>query len=197
MPIIDVAKEPLEKLASRWHRRALPYFLWLRILRPLSLLSLWAIAMVYAWQELTAAILHPTLWHDLPAYVCGIALLGVLAGIMAIASLRRLQRSEGLQPPPQTSVDEVARYAGLPPDSLADWQSSALLSVEHDEQGRMRHALAVSPGDTVPAGLHDFPAVDAWASAQCPAAVRHASPPAERPQRRPAASMGYQPDIVR
>jgi poly-beta-1,6-N-acetyl-D-glucosamine biosynthesis protein PgaD len=154
MPIIDVTKEPLENLSRRWHGRALPYFVWLRVLRPLLLLGFWAAVLAYAWLQVADVLQEPAPLESFRTY--GLALAATLAIVLVLLLLR--SRRRGRQPASvrRTSVDEVARYAHLPVETLTDWQGSALLSVEHDETGRMRHARKVAPGSTVPGGLDEL-----------------------------------------
>ena len=151
MPIIDVTKEPLRNLSRRWHRRALPYFLWLRVLRPLLLLAFWSGVVAYAWLQISGVVQQPAIWQEFKDH--GLALAALLALALVALSLRSRSRGGKARAVGRASVDEVARYARLPVDELTDWQGSSLLSVEHDETGRMRHARKVQPGDTTPARL--------------------------------------------
>jgi len=152
MPIIDVAGEPLDKLQTHWRRGALPYFLWFRVLRPLTLLGLWVAVAAYAWVKISGVAMSSAIWQVVLWGSPG--LLAVLLFALTAPLLRGLARRKAPHPVQDASVSQLARYARLPAKKLSDFQrKSTLLSVEHDEHGYIRVLRQVEPGNTVPAGL--------------------------------------------
>ncbi|MFV0681552.1 hypothetical protein [Ottowia sp.] len=151
MPIIDVTRDPLEKLSGRWQQRALPYFLWFRFGRPVLLCAAWAAALVYAWKNLQIFSEDPTALSELGLY--GVIVLIVMLLVIAYAQARGKAPPRKFRPPETTSVREVADFAELPTRYLSAWQDLPLVTVEHDAQGRVRDAHTVSPGQTRPAPL--------------------------------------------
>ena len=151
MPIIDVAKVPLETMEQHWDRRALPYFVWLRVMRPLLLAAVWLAAIGYAWYQLKDINESSSVLAELRLY--GMIVLVMLVSAVVFALMRNRSKPAAFAPQERASVREVAEFADLPPQRLSAWQDLSLVSVEHDDHGRVVSARTVQPGHTRTAPL--------------------------------------------
>lgn len=151
MPVIDYAREPLDKLLQRWRGQGMVFFLWLRFVRPLILLALWSMAVIYAVGQYSGLTNESKTRQSL--LLCVVIVLGVLLATVVLTGLTNLTAPRIRRSKRGASIEDVSRYAGLSPTELTDWQSCNLLLVEHNTAGRLDVVRPVEPGQTQPGAL--------------------------------------------
>lgn len=143
MPIVDVSEQALEVLVQRWAGRGRLYYIWLRVLRPLSLLAMWGFLGWYVWRNFFAPEIMisamPTLRHY-AAMVTGIMVLTLAWVVLDRLRRQRRRAQQGERVTPQC----VAQYASLKKESMVAWQQQRSLLVYHDDHGLLRDARAVA-----------------------------------------------------
>ena len=141
MPIIDVAREPMEQLRRQAPRRALWLFVWLKVLRPIGVAGLWLLAVRYAWLRLFGTPDELPLWQQGTLYAG--ALLAIVLAMLVLVRLRhREARGDAASGFPPSTTDELSTLTNVPVDELEQWQQAQRLVVHHDDDGKVQGAQA-------------------------------------------------------
>ena len=142
--VIDVAQVPLEELRRHAPRRALWLFLWLKLLRPLVVASLWLLALRYAWARLVGAP------EELPVWQQGFLYSAIVAILVLMMVLVRLRQREVEQERASffatSTLEEISTAANVSAEDLEQWQQAQRLVVHHDADG----GVASAEGAQVP-----------------------------------------------
>jgi poly-beta-1,6-N-acetyl-D-glucosamine biosynthesis protein PgaD len=144
-PIIDAARISLRAFGTgRSPQQALAMYLWLRVLRPAVNVAIWFCAIWYAWPYVLGAGSQPEVLHLLSLYAIVIG--AILASMLAMAPLRRMQHRRGTPPEEEhSSLFALASYISVPPARLSAWQRTRQLLVQHDLHGQLHDAQDTSP----------------------------------------------------
>jgi poly-beta-1,6-N-acetyl-D-glucosamine biosynthesis protein PgaD len=149
-PIIDAARISLRAFGTgRSRQRTLAMYLWLRVLRPAVNVAIWFCAIWYAWPYVLGARSQPEVLHLLSLYAIVIG--AILASMLAMAPLRRIQHRRGAPPDQEhSSLFALASYISVPPARLSAWQRARQLLVQHDLHGQLHDAQDTTPGRLEP-----------------------------------------------
>lgn len=154
MPIIDVSEESREQIGRRWQSGGTAYYAWYKFIRPVLVAVFWALVFVYVWHSFLApSIVIPEL-QNLMFYAILVVL--IVAVLMVMGVFRRQEYArEDKQEGTAASIDDVARYSELPPESIYDLQGTSSVVVRHDDHGNIESAL---PTAVMPASVAPYPA---------------------------------------
>ncbi|WP_144636271.1 hypothetical protein [Bordetella genomosp. 13] len=154
-PIIDQTDLPL----STWLRIAGPVtgavrYLWLKALRPLMLVAVWALFLFYVYWDFFMALSSST--SDMRFLVlCGVGIFTLLAAMLLTARLVRNrednenEESDTAARAQPVQVQEMAEAAKVPVRQLSLWQRARSVVALHDDDGHFRAAVLKPLGEPV------------------------------------------------
>ena len=146
-PILDAARVPLRTLLDNNSRyRGWALYLWLNVVRPLLVITLWVLAFGYAIRH----FFRPT--EQLGEYrlllFYGAVIVGIFIIMLMLAPARRssLRLDEYASQARRSTPEELAAYAALSNRRLTRWRFTRRLLAHHDKHGRLRHAADLDSG---------------------------------------------------
>lgn len=140
-PILDAARVSLKTFRQNkpWYS-AWGLFLWLRVVRPLLVITFWVAVLGYAVRHFFKPTERLNDYSLLAVY--GAVILGIFVMMLILAPLRReAQRNDEQAAHARRSTPaELAAYAELNAKRLSRWKLTRRLLAYHDKRGRLRHA---------------------------------------------------------
>ena len=146
--------------------------IWLYILTPLLSLLAWIFGISLFYEQFVARSGAAELLDMLPLLLFSATLPSAALLVWARYNYLRFRGVQRRARRSDVSLEELALYCGLEEETIVLLQNSALLTAEHDEQGKL---LEVYPGPLIPADNQPCPRSSPLPSQTSANAMRNAS----------------------